>query len=179
MWGYHPLVAGLTFLGCKLEALRECNAFDDHTSIELASRTTFLARLRLERKVEATRSEFKWILHLRTIHTRTSSRVRYSWDLRTLLWLKPTDGNEKCSKHLLQPSTHTTCHQDDRYRPRVLRSIWGTFRLVWRANSNRTRKEDYNMAMLVKDILRKNIDDFLSTVFKERKLKCFMIHHVK
>jgi len=40
-------------------------------------------------------------------------------------------------------------------------------------------RKDYNMAMLVKDILKKNIDDFLSTVYKEPKLKGSMIYHVK
>ena len=35
------------------------------------------------------------------------------------------------------------------------------------------------MAMLVKDILKKNIDDFLSTVYKEPKLKGSMIQHVE
>ena len=40
-------------------------------------------------------------------------------------------------------------------------------------------RKDYNMAMLVKDILKKNIDDFLSTVYKELKLKGSMIYYVK
>ena len=30
-------------------------------------------------------------------------------------------------------------------------------------------RKDYYMAMLIKDILKKNIDDFLSTVYKESK----------
>lgn len=75
IWEYHRLVNGPMFLGWNS---RHCeSAMHSMTIRVFVSRGSHKFSYRqelVERKLEATRSEFKWILHLRTIHSCASPR---------------------------------------------------------------------------------------------------------
>ena len=87
IWEYHRLVNGPMFLGWKLEALRECNAFDDHTSIQLADvREFFYLTTSIEKLEHQEANSNEYSTYAQYTHA-NHQRVEYSWylcgDLRT------------------------------------------------------------------------------------------------
>lgn len=141
MWGYHP-VAGLTFLGCKLEALRECNAFDDHTSIELASRTNFSILTTSSEKLESDKKRIQ--MNTPPTHN-THTRILASSILVGTVRINCGFTMAICIRdvqNIFLPYTVPTCGLSiTGSRPTNLRSSRRALWLVWKANRHRTRKD--------------------------------------